>query len=222
MGRRRPAWLTAVGDHQKIATSGRWLGTFRGAGAFADVHESACPVIRPDPIAGSGRVGEGCAGDFESFFKARYEAMERALVVAVASVELGRDATAEGFTRAFERWSDVSGYGNPAGWVFRVGLNWARSHQRKRQREVRLVDGVADGVARHLEGADAAAVSDDRMVVLEAVALLSDEHREVIVARWLLDLGEAEAAEALSIRVGTVKSRASRAMARLAELVEER
>jgi len=46
-------------------------------------------------------------------------------------------------------------------------------------------------------------------------APLRDDDREVLGARFLLDLGEAETAETLGIPRGTVKSRTSRALGRL-------
>jgi DNA-directed RNA polymerase specialized sigma24 family protein len=42
----------------------------------------------------------------------------------------------------------------------------------------------------------------------------------VIACRYLLELSEAETAAALGVRVGTVKSRLSRALARLRDEVE--
>ena len=51
--------------------------------------------------------------------------------------------------------------------------------------------------------------------LLAALAELRDEEREVIGARYLLGLSEAETAEALAIPAGTVKSRTSRGLERL-------
>jgi RNA polymerase sigma-70 factor (ECF subfamily) len=48
---------------------------------------------------------------------------------------------------------------------------------------------------------------------------LRDEDREVLGARFLLDLNEAETAETLGIPRGTVKSRTSRALTRLREVL---
>jgi RNA polymerase sigma-70 factor (ECF subfamily) len=48
-----------------------------------------------------------------------------------------------------------------------------------------------------------------------ALGALRDEEREVIGARFLLELSEAETAETLGIPAGTVKSRTSRALAHL-------
>ncbi len=54
-----------------------------------------------------------------------------------------------------------------------------------------------------------------RTELLAALGTLRDDDREVLGARFLLDLNEAEAAETLGIPRGTVKSRTSRALARL-------
>ena len=47
------------------------------------------------------------------------------------------------------------------------------------------------------------------------MSTLRDDDREIIAARYLLDLSEAETAAALGVPRGTVKSRLSRALARL-------
>jgi RNA polymerase sigma-70 factor (ECF subfamily) len=53
--------------------------------------------------------------------------------------------------------------------------------------------------------------------LMAALNTLRDDDREVLGARFLLDLSETETAEALGIPRGTVKSRTSRALARLRE-----
>lgn len=51
----------------------------------------------------------------------------------------------------------------------------------------------------------------------EALAALPEHHRRVLLLRYLLGLSEEEAAVALGVRVGTVKSRCSRARRALLE-----
>ena len=64
--------------------------------------------------------------------------------------------------------------------------------------------------------------SEQRAQLLGAIDTLREEHRQVVACRYLLGLNEAETAAALGWRAGTVKSRLSRALARLeAELREE-
>ena len=63
--------------------------------------------------------------------------------------------------------------------------------------------------------------AEERTALFAAINTLRDEDREVIGARFLLELSEAETAEALGIPRGTVKSRTSRALGRLREALAE-
>jgi RNA polymerase sigma-70 factor (ECF subfamily) len=57
--------------------------------------------------------------------------------------------------------------------------------------------------------------AEQRSELLAALATLRDDDREVLGARFLLDLSEIETADTLGIPRGTVKSRTSRALTRL-------
>ena len=63
--------------------------------------------------------------------------------------------------------------------------------------------------------------SDERRRLLAMVSTLSEEDRLVIASRYFLQLSGEETASALGIPEGTVKSRLSRALARLKTRVEE-
>jgi RNA polymerase sigma-70 factor (ECF subfamily) len=149
--------------------------------------------------------------DFDGFFAHHHAEMVRALALTLGDAEFGRDAAAEGFARALQRWSKVSTYENPAGWVYRVGLNWARSRRRKSRRE--RVGLIVDGPAPSVTPTDATLVA--------ALGQLSIDHRTVVVGKYYLDWSEAQLAAALDIAPGTVKSRLSRALAQLAALMED-
>jgi RNA polymerase sigma-70 factor (sigma-E family) len=62
---------------------------------------------------------------------------------------------------------------------------------------------------------DAYAAADRRAAVVAALATLPAKQRSVLALRYLADLSEAATAEALGCSVGTVKSRAHRALATL-------
>jgi RNA polymerase sigma-70 factor (sigma-E family) len=70
------------------------------------------------------------------------------------------------------------------------------------------------------ESADAASHEslDTAQVVIAALRHLDSRSRTVLVLRYVEDRSEAEVAELLGVSVGTVKSRASRALAKLREL----
>jgi RNA polymerase sigma-70 factor (ECF subfamily) len=165
-----------------------------------------------EPSREPAAVAALATSDFDAFFAQHHDRMLRALALALGDDELGRDATAEGLTRALERWRAVSRYENPAGWVYRVGLNWGRSRLRKTGREIGDVDARTAALDDHASTASDPAVE-------AAIRQLSVEHRAVVVARFYLDWSEQEIAEALDVPPGTVKSRLHRALGRLAALM---
>lgn len=172
------------------------------------------PTSRPDDeaadqllIADLGRQG---ASNFELFYRRNHPKVCRALTLTLNDVELAQDAAAEAMTRAYQRWNTVSKYQNPSGWVYQVGLNWARSRLRKLLRRPSPPPRAGEDIALEVV---------NRLDV--ALEQLSMNHRAVVVLRYYLDWSEREIAEALKIAPGTVKSRLSRALDRLAHLLEE-
>lgn len=175
----------------------------------------------PTSTPASGPAGSEVVTDasFSAFFAANHDAVFGALAVTVGDADLAAEATAEAMARAFQRWSSIDPTLNPAGWVYRVGLNWATSRWRRRRREVLSVDPGTHPQRLDRGGGRPEAVGDP---ALRAALLgLPVEQRAVVVLRFLLDWSEADTAEALGVAVGTVKSRTSRALSRLADELGE-
>ena len=149
--------------------------------------------------------------DFEEFYRAGRDRIYRALALTLRDVDLAVEAADEGFTRAFERWARVRRYENPGDWVYRVGLNWALSRLRRRTRET----------ASRVPHPATVVVDPPDPELLKAVAGLSVKLRAVVVLRIWADWSTADVARALRVPPGTVKSRLSRALARLAQDLEE-
>jgi RNA polymerase sigma factor (sigma-70 family) len=62
---------------------------------------------------------------------------------------------------------------------------------------------------------DHAATTDLRLALAAALGRLTPRQRAVVVLRYVEDLAESEVAAVLDVSVGTVRSTASRALARL-------
>jgi RNA polymerase sigma factor (sigma-70 family) len=113
-------------------------------------------------------------------------------------------------------------------WLLRIVANETRNTVRSVNRLRRAVGREAAMVeAEPLipESADpaAAAVAGERRSrLLAALDELSEEHRQVVTCRYLLDLDEAETAQALGWPRGTVKSRLNRALRRLERMLGPR
>lgn len=142
--------------------------------------------------------------DFDAFYRGRYTTLSRALILAIGDRDLAVEATDEAFTRAIERWSEVSKYDNPDGWVYRVGVNWAKTRLKKRS-------ATPTGLL------DQDSYLDDlpEPELFAAVEALPIKLRAVVVARFFLDWSVGQTAVALDIPEGTVKTRQARAIRRL-------
>lgn len=147
-------------------------------------------------------------GDFDSFYLHNRDQIARALSLSLRNADLGAEAADEAFVRACQRWSEVSTYTNPQGWIYRVAMNWARSWLRRtrRERDKRPLLMNYEPIEDELVDID----------LERALAGLSPSHRTVVVARFFMDWSVDETADALGIRPGTVKSRLSRALGQLA------
>ena len=62
---------------------------------------------------------------------------------------------------------------------------------------------------------------DDKDEVRRALSQLSDGHQRVVALRYFADLSTGEVADALGVREGTVKSRLSRALEHLREILAD-
>lgn len=179
------------------------LGRVEGAVAIAENSDTE-EAYRPRRAAAV--EADAPVRSFEDFYLEHHPTVSRALALTLGDNQLGVEAADEAMTRAYQRWRQVSGYHNPEGWVYRVGLNWARSWLRKRRRTTSSPFMAETPV-------DDPTPSDPRLV--EALAALDPKHRSVVVLRYLLDWSVEQTADALDIAPGTVKSRLHRALGQL-------
>ncbi len=133
------------------------------------------------------------------------------------------DAAQDGFVKAYRALGRFRAGAPFRPWLLRIVGNEARNRGRSANRraglELRLASSEPSGGAA--PSPEANLIADERRhELLAALALLRDDERRVLECRFFLDLTEEETAAALGIRQGTVKSRQSRALARLREEVD--
>ncbi|MFC6015157.1 RNA polymerase sigma factor [Plantactinospora solaniradicis] len=169
-------------------------------------------LVAAEPLAGS--ADAVAAEPFDAFYRANSDRVYRALALTLGNPDLAREAADEAMARAYARWERVRTMENPAGWAYRVGLNWATSWWRKLHRERPPADEERHPSAR---GPDPVALA--ARATLDQLPLAQ---RAVVVCRVLLDMSTAETASALGVAEGTVKSRLARALTALRDgLTEE-
>jgi RNA polymerase sigma-70 factor (sigma-E family) len=115
--------------------------------------------------------------------------------------------------RVHRRWRSIERTDQPQAYARRVLINLAASFWRRRLRAPLLALTAAGDPG----APDPAAAFADRAELWEAVMALPPRTRAVLVLRYFEDLSEAETSAALGCSVGSVKSQASRGIARLRE-----
>ena len=105
-------------------------------------------------------------------------------------------------------------------WLLAIVANEARNRRRAAARRARFELHLAEErPSRDAAPSPEAALlaQEQRAQLLAAIETLGEEQRQVVACRHVLGLSERETAAALGWRPGTVKSRLSRALARLEE-----
>ncbi|UYQ63963.1 RNA polymerase sigma factor [Streptomyces peucetius] len=170
------------------------------------------------------RVRAGEPEAYAELVRAHTAVALRAAVVFGAGAD-AEDVVQSAFLKAYQalgRFRDGAAF-RP--WLLRIVANETRNTVRSAVRLRAVADREALLLAAEPlipESADpalAAVARERRGLLLTALAELSEEQRQVVVHRYLLEMDEAETAEALGCPRGTVKSRLNRALARLAERI---
>ena len=128
------------------------------------------------------------------------------------------DLVQETLVKAWANFSSFQEGTNLKAWLFTILRNEFYSQMRKRGREIQDSDGELTGRIPDLGRQEGHLDLQDMQ---RALATLPDEQREAIILVGASGMSYEEAAEVCRVAVGTVKSRVSRARARLAELLGE-
>jgi RNA polymerase sigma-70 factor (sigma-E family) len=146
---------------------------------------------------------------FEAFVAARSRHLLHAAHLLTGDRHRAEDLLQTALTRAYLRWDRID---EPEGYVRRTMVNahtdWWRTKPWREQATSDLPESPVPDLSR---------AYDERDAVLAALATLTGRQRAVVVLRYYEGLSEAEIAAALGCSAGTVKSAASRAMAKLRE-----
>lgn len=166
------------------------------------------------------RAREGDARAFEELVRPHWETMFRVALLVTRDPAGAEDAAQEALVKAW-RALDRFRAGEPIRpWLLRIAANEARNRRRSEGRRLHLALRLAAaeaGVAAGSSSEAEALAAEERALLLARLGALPDEAREVLACRYLLGLSEAETAAAVGVAPGTVKSRTSRALARLRE-----
>ncbi len=149
---------------------------------------------------------------FTAWVASRRDSLLRSTYLLTGDIGRAEDLLQESLVKVARRWSRLRD-SNPDAYIRKViyhqHVSWWRT---RREVPVPEVLGVAAQSSGDQEGG---------MLIEQAMRRLTAKQRAVLVLRYLEDLTEVEAAAALGVSVGTVKSQTSAALRRLRERAPE-
>lgn len=140
------------------------------------------------------------------------------------------DASQEAFVKAFRSLKDFKGDSSFSSWLYRITANICLDMMRKnkKRKTASIVYLDDDSELKELDLPDERFSPETeyerrelRGAINEALKLLPEDQRSILLLRELNGMSYAEIAEVLRLETGTVKSRLFRARARLAKILKE-
>jgi len=139
-------------------------------------------------------------------YRREYAPMVRLAHLITGSNEAAEDLVQDSFVRLYRSWERAD---EPGAYLRRIVVNrcntWHRRRRMERERHPRPVPEAVDAESREL---------------LDALAHLGVRQRTALVLRFFVDMSEADIADALGCRPGTVKSLVHRGLRQLEEVIE--
>ncbi|MBB5867739.1 RNA polymerase sigma-70 factor (sigma-E family) [Allocatelliglobosispora scoriae] len=151
-------------------------------------------------------------GEFESFVRARTGPLLRAAYFLTGDQHLAEDLVQAALARTHRSWESLHATAAAEAYTRRTMYHLQVSWWRRR----RVAETLTGELPVHAHPAGDVADSAAMQVTLRSVLLrLPPRQRAVLVLRFFEDLTEAQAAQALGVTVGTVKSQTAKALAKL-------
>ena len=181
-------------------------------------------MVHPPPHSEAVLLTRACGGDLDAYdqlVRLHQQLAFRTALVLTRNAADAEDAAQEAFVKA---WRALPRYDRERPfrpWLLAIVANEARNRRRSAGRRDLLAvragrEPAGVGVGAAPASPESGLLVGERDAALAAALERLDERdRQVIACRYLLELSEAETAAALGCRAGTVKSRLSRALARL-------
>ncbi|MEY9892424.1 RNA polymerase sigma-70 factor (sigma-E family) [Catenulispora sp. MAP12-49] len=150
--------------------------------------------------------------EFRRFTAARWPGLVRTAYLLTGDLGHAEDLAQNTLIKAYRSWHRVRGVEDVDAYVRKILVNANRS----RFRSKRPVEYSVATVPEHPAWPpDDGCGVEERGVLFAALATLPPRQRAIVVLRYWEDLAEGEVAALLGCSVGTVKSQASRALAKL-------
>jgi RNA polymerase sigma factor (sigma-70 family) len=162
------------------------------------------------------RENGGVSRSFAQAFRDEYPPLHRYLRRRVGGA-LADDLAAETFATAYANWERFDKSRALRPWLYGIAANLLRHHWRKERRQLQAYarTGIDPAVEDLNDSLDRAAADASKRELADALADLGQGERDILLLHAWAGLTDSEIAEALSLPLGTVKSRLHRARTKL-------
>ncbi|MFN6127935.1 MAG: RNA polymerase sigma factor [Planctomycetota bacterium] len=167
---------------------------------------------------------DGQSAAFETLVRRYQDRLYTAMISIVGNTDEAEDVVQEAFIQAYLKLDTFQQNSRFFTWIYRIAFNFALA-RRRRNRGVLSLDESRENtgsepVSNGESPDDRLSRNEDVQLVHHAVALVSEDHRSILVLREMEDLAYEEIADVLGISIGTVRSRLNRARAALKQQLE--
>lgn len=163
------------------------------------------------------------AASFDEFVRAHAGGLLRTACLITWDDGEAEDLVQECLLRVSVRWRRVQRMDMPLAYARRILVNLALAGRDRRSRRRAELVGQdvddADDERVDLQAETMLRGLSERSELIDALGFLTTQQRTVLVLRYFEDLSEAQVADVLGCSTGTVKSSASRGVARLRALL---
>ena len=170
------------------------------------------------------RARNGDVNAYEALVQQYQELAFRVAFQVTGNAADAEDAAQEAFVNAYYALGRFRAGAPFRPWLLRIVANEARNRRTSAHRRTALMERAlaAQSSGEAAPSPERAAEADEfRATLIAALRRLRDDDRLVLAYRLFFDLSEAEMATALNCPRGTVKSRLSRALARLRTILPD-
>ena len=166
------------------------------------------------------RASEASPAAAERHVTALYQAhalsLARLALLMLGDADAAQDVVQDAFFGLYRRWDKLGNAAAAPAYLRTSVLNGCRTALRKRSRP------VPRSVEEPLESAEATLMhTEEHRALLAVIRRLPARQREALVLRYYLDMTEEQAAQAMGVSRGTVKSATSRAVAAVGRMLKE-
>ena len=158
---------------------------------------------------------------FRTLYTGHFDALLAYALRRVSRPEDAADVVADTFLVAWRRRSHLPEGDEARVWLYGVARNMLANHHRGDRRRDRLGEALRERLAAstHLRPTDPSAAVAETLAVRDALSGLPDLDREVLTLTAWEELAPREIADVLGVSAQAVRTRLSRARARLRELI---